>query len=522
MDPKENKIVVESPSSSPPSPNEDLIFQTAHLQANIGSRAARGGALAISSQAAKFVVTIIATSVMARLLTPNDYGLIGMVAFFTNFVSMFKDLGLSVALIQQDKISSAQVSNLFWVNVAFSLATTLLTLLLSPAVAWFYGDRRLIGITALTAAGFLLGGLAVQHEGLLRRQMRFGVLATTNLVSMIVGYLVGIAFAIFRFGYWSLVFSQLAVLGTNTVIVWLACRWRPGLPRRNSGVKSMIVFGRNFTGFSIVNYFSRNLDNLLIGKFWGAQQLGLYGRAYQLMTLPLDQINEPITSVAIPALSRMTDSAERYRQAYLRMLQKIAILTMPCVVLMIVTADWLVAIVLGPQWAGTTSIFRLLGIVGIFQPIVNTTGWLFLTQGRSHDMFKWGLISAPITVGSIIAGLPWGALGVATSYSLVQLCITYPLLFWFVGRKGPVRAGDFYRTVSHIAFASLAALIVCYALRRLIEISNPFFGIGFCAVAAIATALLVLLATTSGRDALRDVKNTVLLVIRRHEAPFQT
>ena len=348
-----------------------------------------------------------------------------MVAFFTNFVAMFKDLGLSVATIQKSEVSREQVSTLFWLNVAFSVGITALTMVVSPVVAWFYGDSRLMAITLVTAIGFLFGGLTVQHEALLRRQMRFFSLVVIVLLSTIVGYAVGIFMAWRGFSYWSLVFSQLALLLTNTIGVWLVCRWRPGLPKRNSGVRSMIAFGRNFTGFSIINYFSRNLDTLL-GKVWGANELGLYNRAYQLMTLPIDQVNEPVTSVAIPALSRIKDDDQRYRHAYLRMLEKIAMFTMPAIAFMMATSDWIVQIVLGPQWSATSRIFLLLGITGLFQPIANTTGWLFLTQGRSRHMFQWGLISGPLTMGSILVGLPWGAVGVATSYAFTRVLLTDP------------------------------------------------------------------------------------------------
>jgi PST family polysaccharide transporter len=304
--------------------NPHEYFMTDHLQADLGARTARAGAVTVVSHSIRFLITIAATAVMARLLRPSDYGLIGMVAFFTNFVAMFKDLGLSVATIQKTEVSRDQVSTLFWLNVAFSVGITVLTVALSPLVSWFYGDTRLMAVTIVTAMGFVLGGLTVQHEALLRRQMRFFSLVSIVLVSTVVGYAVGIFLAWRGFSYWSLVFSQLALLLTNTTGVWLVCGWRPGLPKRNSGVRSMIAFGRNFTGFSIINYFSRNLDSLLLGKVWGANELGLYNRAYQLMTLPIDQVNEPVTSVAIPALSRIKDEDQRYRQAYLRMLEKIA------------------------------------------------------------------------------------------------------------------------------------------------------------------------------------------------------
>ena len=490
---------------------------TDHLQADLGARTARGGAVTVVSHSLRFVITIAATGVMARLLRPTDYGLIGMVAFFTNFVAMFKDLGLSVATIQKSEVNREQVSTLFWLNVAFSVGITLLTIAMSPVVSWFFGDPRLMAITMVTAVGFVLGGLTVQHEALLRRQMRFFSLVSIVLISTVVGYTVGIFLAWRGFSYWSLVFSQLALLLTNTIGVWLVCHWRPGLPRRNSGVRSMVAFGRNFTGFSIINYFSRNLDNLLLGKVWGANELGLYNRAYQLMTLPIDQINEPVTSVAIPALSRIKDDDQRYRQAYLRMLEKIAMFTMPAIAFMMATSDWIVQVVLGPQWSATSRIFLLLGITGLFQPIANTTGWLFLTQGRSRHMFQWGLISGPLTMGSILLGLPWGAVGVATSYALTRVLITDPLLFWFVGRTGPVRTWDFYRTIAPFTFASLIALGVSTGVRNVIDLHNPIAGLIVIFLITGLMTLLALVALPAGRLALTDIRRTVALVLKQRQ-----
>jgi PST family polysaccharide transporter len=496
-------------------------FLTDHLQADLGARTARAGAVTIVSHSIRFVLTIAATSVMARLLRPADYGLIGMVAFFTAFVALFKDLGLSIATIQKAEVSRDQVSTLFWLNVVFSIAMTVLMVALAPFVSWFYGDPRLLAVTIVTATGFLLGGLTVQHEALLRRQMRFFSLVVIVLISTLVGYAVGIFMAWRGFSYWSLVFSQLALLFTNTVGVWLVCRWRPGLPKRNSGVRSMIAFGRNFTGFSVINYFSRNLDNLLLGKIWGANELGLYNRAYQLMTLPIEQVNEPITSVAIPALSRLNDDEHRYRKAYLRMLEKIAMLTMPLIAFMIATSDWIVQVVLGPQWSGTSRIFLLLGITGLFQPIANTTGWLFLTQGRSRHLLQWGFISGPLTVGSIILGLPWGAVGVAASYSLTRVLLTDPLLFWFVGRSGPVRTKDFYYTIAPFTFASVLALSIALAVRSLAAIHNPIVGLIALFVTTAVVTLLCLVALPAGRLALLDIKQTIVVMLRqRQQAVF--
>lgn len=488
------------------------LFRTDHLMTNLQVRAARGGVTAIVAQGLKFFITIVATSVMARLLTPQDYGLIGMVAFVTGFVSMYKDLGLSSATIQRSEIDSDQISTLFWVNTVLSVAVAVLTAALAPLVAWFYGEPRLTSITIVTATGFIISGIAVQHEALMRRHMRYFALALISLASMIVGYVVGIIMAWYGFHYWALVSSQLALITTSTVLTLLICFWVPGAPKRNTGVRAMIRFGGNLTGFTTINYFSRNLDNLLIGRFWGAQQLGLYSRAYQLMMLPIDQINEPVTSVAVPSLSRLTDSPESYRKAYLRMLEKIALLTMPSVALMIAISDWIINIVLGPQWLGAVKIFGLLGVTALFQPVANTTGWLLISQGRTNHLFRWGLISGPIIMGSIIVGLPWGAVGVAASYAITRVCLVDPLLYWFVGRTGPVRTMDFYRTMAPFVLASGCALFAALAFRRLSGVNSGFWTILICFLITIVSTFLTLMLIPSGRTALWDVKSSILLL----------
>ncbi len=501
----------------PTAPEPNQYLRTDDLKTDLGLRTARGGAVTIASQGLKFFFSMFATVILARLLTPQDYGLVGMVAVVTGFISIFKDLGLSSATIQRADLNEGQISTLFWINISFSVVIMFLTASISPLVARFYGEPRLGPITIAYSAGFLLGGLTVQHEALLRRRMRFGPLAAVEIFSLLIGISVGISLAWRGKNYWALVFSQLSQGLAYAAAVWLVCRWRPGLPVRNSGVRSLLAFGRNLTGFSIINYFARNLDNMLIGRFWGGVQLGLYARAYQLLMLPIDQISTPITSVAIPALSRLTDSPERYRNAYLRLLEKIAILTMPLMALMIATSDWVVLLLLGPKWSGVSRIFALLAIAGFVQPLCSTTGWLFVTQGRTHHMFQWGLIGATIIIASIVAGLPWGAVGVAASYSITFVCLVTPLLFWFVAREGPVRAFDFYRTIGPPACASVFVLAALVAFREWSPISQPIVRLLVAFVIASVVALVALALLPAGRRALLDFKEFALLLTRGGE-----
>ena len=502
-----------TPGVEPVADRSSQYFETKHLLSDIGGHTVRGGAVTILSHGLKFAVGIIATAILARLLTPQDYGLIGMVAVATNFVSMLKDLGLSYPTVQRAEINLNQISTLFWVNAGMSLFFVVIMVALAPVLSWFYGEPRLTMIAVVTALGFLFGGLAVQHEALLRRQMRFFTLGAIALVSMMAGYAVGIILAWYGFGYWSLVFSQLTLLGTSALGMVTLCGWRPGLPRRNSGARSMLTFGGQVTGYSIINYLSKNLDNLLIGKFWGAQNLGLFSKAGQLVALPSEQIDEPLATVAVPVLSRLEDSPERYRRVYFRMLEKVVLLTMPPITLLIVSSDWIVQFVLGSQWTAASRIVFFLGIAALLQPVLNTMGWLFLSQGRSREMLQWSMIAAPVSIASILCGLPWGAVGVAASYSLSRVVVVNPLVYWLMGRSGPVRTKDLYGHLAPFLLASVGAFLASLAFRFVVVLNSTILNIAVSGVIILGTTVAILMLFPVGRSALLDIK--YLLVFLR-------
>jgi len=275
----------------------------------------------------------------------------------------------------------------------------------------------------------------------------------------------------------------------------------------------MISYGRDLTGFNLANYFALNLDNALIGKFWGAQQLGLYAKAYQLLLLPLEQVNGPLGSVAIPALSRLAHSPERYRVAYLKILEKLTMLTMPAVVFMIGTSDWLVLLLLGSQWQQAGRIFMLLGMAGFIQPVTKTCWWLLISQGRSRDMLRAGILSSAVSVALIVLGLPWGAMGVATAYGVSELFFAGPIIFWFAARRGPIRIADFYRTIAPAASASLCALAIVLICRPWLQGFHLTLRVVLAFGITAGASLAILAILPAGRAAMQNSKETLLLLI---------
>ncbi|MFH1719650.1 MAG: lipopolysaccharide biosynthesis protein [Planctomycetota bacterium] len=444
---------------------QNNFFDTEHLKADLKGRSVRGGAVTIGAQWTKFCLQTASTVVLARLLTPQDFGLIAMVMVITGFVERFKDMGLSAATVQKAEISHDQISTLFWINVAISFVIMLIAAALAPAITWFYGEPKLTWITIALACGIIFGGLTVQHQALLRRQMRFGTLAVIDIVSIAAGVLAGIIAACYGLRYWALVIMHLANPIMRVAVTWIICPWRPGMPVRRSGVREMLAFGGHLTGFNLLNYFARNADNLLIGKFWGAGQLGLYSKAYGLLMLPIGQITAPISAVAVPTLSRLQDDPERYRRYYYRAISTIAFITMPLVAMLAALSHEVIMIVLGHQWVGASPIFKVLAFAAIVQPVVGTVGWVYVSLGRTKRMMYWSFIAVPLIVLSFAIGLPWGALGVAIAYTVCILTVNTVPCLAYAFRDSPITVVDFFKAISYPAATAVVMYCVLEFMR---------------------------------------------------------
>jgi PST family polysaccharide transporter len=405
-------------------------FKTDHLNADLKGRAVRGGVITIIAQGVRFLLQTISTVVLARMLTPADFGLVAMVTAVSGLQRMIADAGLSHATIQRPEINHRQVSTLFWINVGFSFLLMVLFMALAPALARFYREPRVAPITLVVAGTFLFSGLMVQHDALLRRQMRFVSLTIRDIVSSAVGVAVAIVMAWRGAGYWALVALPAATVLTQMVLSWFLSRWRPGLPSWSAEVRSMIGFGGNLVGHNFIAYVDRNADNVLIGWFWGAGPLGLYSRAYALLTLPLRQLNAPVAAVAVPAFSRIQDDPERFARYYLRTMNLIMWICAPLIGFLFIASEPVITVVLGGQWREAAPVFQLLAISALTQPLYNSVAWVFVSRGRTDRLFKMSVYIFPVIVGSFLVGLPFGIKGVALCYSVAVLIIL-PFVFRF-------------------------------------------------------------------------------------------
>jgi O-antigen/teichoic acid export membrane protein len=424
----------------------------------------RGGLARLCAQGVSFLLRVGSLMVLARLLSPKDFGLVGMVTAFTGVLTLFRDFGLSSAAIQRTTVTEEQISTLFWINTLLGALLGVVAVAMAPALAAFYHEPQLFGVTAILAAGFLFNAAGIQHSALLQRQMRFTVLAVISVVSLIVGTAIAIGGARAGYEYWALVAMAITQPLVATIGFWVATGWIPGMPHRRAGIRSMMHFGGTLTLNSLVAYVAYNADKIMIGRFWGADVIGIYGRAYQLVAIPTDNLNSAVGEVAFSALSRLKDDPIRLKSYFLKGFSLVLGLTLPITIACALFADDVVFFLLGPQWKDAAAIVRLLAPTITIFAIINPLGWLVYSIGLVVRCLKIALVFAPLMIIGCAMGLPYGPKGVAFAYSAVMTLWVIPHILWCV-HGTVISLRDILLTVSRPLASGILAGAVAFGVR---------------------------------------------------------
>ncbi len=476
-------------------PKKTEYFNTDHLKSNLKSHSIRGGALTLFSRGTSIIIQLLSTVVLARLLTPRDHGLVAMVLSVTGFFLVFRDMGLTDATIQESEITHEQISTLFWINAAFGLLLTFFVMSLSPAISWFFKEPALRNITIVSAFSFLLSGFYTQHLALLKRGMFFFQITMVEIFSSVFSVAVAIFMALKGFGYWALVARPVVLAATMTICVWYFCRWRPGRLAKLSEVWSMLTFGANTLGYFVINYFARYLDSTLIGWRYGAVPVGLYSKAVALSSLPVGQITIPLQSVAVTTLSKLKMEPPKFRKYFLHAISMLSLIGMPICGFLAADSKDIVYFLLGSQWDKATPFVTVLSVAALVQIFGSTIGWLHISLGDADRWFRWGLIASTLTVTAFFIGLPFGAMGVAVSYTCITFLITGPALA-YAGKPIGLTIYPIVDAVWRYAVASLISGIILHKiLINLIDFDFVIvrllvFGCLFLGVYAVFVVIL--------------------------------
>jgi O-antigen/teichoic acid export membrane protein len=438
--------VVSKPAASNTSP-PTLQTRTVH------------GALWITgSRLASQLIAFVGQVVLARVLAPSAFGLVASISVFTNFAQLMTDLGLAPAIVQARKLTDKLLATAFWVNFLTGIILGGVVFVTAPFVARFYGQPELTGLMRWMSLSFVLS-LGIVSVGLLEREMRFQALAIVETQAILLSTAAAVIAGLMGAGASSLVVGPVLYPVLQTIGCEVVTRFVPsGFIRRDS-LAELWRFGGGLTGFNVVNFWARNADNVLIGRYFGPRLLGFYSRAYLLMLLPVTQVTQVLSRVMLPALASIGDDLVRLREAYLRALGVVALATMPAMIGLSAVAHTFVPTVFGPKWDPAIRLVEVLALAGVTQCLAGTTGWLFQVTRRTSLMMKWGLVSSIIIVGSFVVGMHWGVLGVTISYTVVGVLLC-PVTFLIPGRLIGLRLRDIGRVI--------AAPVICAAVMGLV------------------------------------------------------
>jgi len=462
------------------------------------------------------LVSLGATAVLARILIPEHFGLISMVTALTVIAERFKDLGLDTATVQKKRITHEQISTLFWINALIGFLITVILCSISRLVGWFYADDRLIWITIAIATSFIWSGMTIQHQAILYRKMLFARITMVNIGASLLSTGIAIVIAVKGYGYWALVWRELLRSVFTAVGTWIACPWIPGLPVRSAKVGNMLRFGRDITGFNLITYFTSNLDQILIGKYYGPGPLGIFRQASQLTMLPISYLTNPVQAVAQPALSVLQHDAVRYRRYYKKILNALSFINMPMMVYLFLFAKEIILLVLGEKWIEAVVIFKIFALAGFIRPLLSTTGFVMITCGQSRKYLYLGLANSLAIILAMAIGLKWGVVGVAAGHVLENYIVLLPVLY-LAFRDTPISVGLFLTTILPSVICSLLMGVVLVVFSSINPAHTSFTALAVSLPIAVIVYLTAWMLMPEGNHRLKDIYLDFVFMFKKTE-----
>ncbi|MFG6468777.1 lipopolysaccharide biosynthesis protein [Roseateles sp. BYS87W] len=483
------------------------------------ARGRRGTLFMAGSRVSGMAVGLLSSAVMGRLLTPDDYGLVAMAMSLMMLLNLLKDFGLTTAVVQHDDLRAEQLDAVFWINLFVALGFAAIGALAAPWIARFYSQPSIEPIVYALCVALLVVSISSTHAAMLRRHLNFQPLMWGEMAAQLAGLVVGVGLGWWTRSYWAIVASQLVSSLATTVVMWVALPWRPGRPAHLKSANALVRFGANLSVFSLLNFFSNQLGAILTGAWLGAGAAGNFNRAQQLLSLSGSTLMGPISQTTLPVLSRLQNDPDGYRQYYYALISRTGLFFGLLGAFVVVAGDAVARLLLGPQWVQAGEMYRWFGMAIFAVGLASQNGNVLMSQGRTTELRHWGLADAGIRAGASGVGIVLGAVGVAAAFGVSTLVVTVPLVFWLIGRNGPLSARG--------QWASARPGLVCFVLVAAsgLLVRSLWWPQAVVAQLALASGLLasglalacVLDAAT--RQLVRSTQQALLQFIRRRRNP---
>ncbi|RNI25760.1 MOP flippase family protein [Rufibacter latericius] len=449
-------------------------------------------------------VQFIQLAILARFLSPSDYGLMAIVSVVIGFASNFKDMGVSNAIIYRKDISAIQMSTLYWLTLLSSALLFLITALVSPLIASFYNDERLIPLLILIASTFIISSFGAQYSVLLTKQLKFGVLAKREIASQLISLATAVSFAIAGYGVYSLIFSVIISSIFNTVFLLIIGNkiYRPSFHFEWKEVKEFINFGLFQMGQQIMNYFNTQIDIMIIGKLVSTHELGLYSVAKNLAMRPFQVINPIITKVTMPVMAKVNDDEALLKNIYLKTMRFTSSLNFPIYLAIIILVQPIVLIIYGNKWDGVAPMIQILSVYTMIRSTANPVGSLQMAKGRADMAFYWNLGLLALVPLGVFIGSKWGMYGIMWAQVALQIGLIFPNFYFQVNRLISVKAWEYFET---IVLPLIIALIAGFFSYWFVDIVNTAF-LKIAITGTIGFGIYLVISYIFNREFIEDLK----------------
>jgi len=471
-------------------------------------RVARGLGWVGAAQILLQVTRTIGAIAIARLLTPDDYGLAMLALVFASLVLVFSDLAFGAALVQRKSITEDDKNTAFWITMGSGVLFTFLGLALAHPVASLYGEPEVAPLLMALSASFMVSALGSTQQSLLLREMAFKKTETLGVIAAFVGMAASVGFAIAGTGAWAIIVQQIVTAAVSSLLLWRAGSWRPRLRFSRTSAKDLWSFSSFLVGHRLLYYVHANADRFIIGRFLGTAALGAYAVAYNIMLQPLAKVTGPVQRVLAPAFSRMQDEPERIAAAWARATRLVGMIAMPALAGVVVVAPDLVPVVLGDKWNAAIPVIQIIAWVGIVQAVQGVNVDILMARDRTSTLFRYTIVFCTAHTAAFLIGVNWGIVGVAVAYAISSTLVE-PILTVITARALGVSPMVFVRSLFGVAQAT-AVMVLVVALERmwLVDLEVPAAArLALCSL----TGAAVFLAVGAWRvpEVARDVRQLV-------------
>lgn len=482
----------------------------------------RGGALVLAGQAGRIAIQLIGVTVLSRVLSPADFGLVAMIAVFMALADLLRDFGIPTAALQAPRLTHQQASNAFWITTGLGVLAATCLLAGAPLISRLYNEPRLSAVVVAMAGILVVNGAQAQVQVHLARSGRYGTIALTDVTSQALALVVAVLLAVVGWGYWALVVQVWVGALTAVILRGVAARWVPLRPRRRHGVRNLLKDGADLGLAQLLAFIANNADTVSLGVWTGASAVGFYNRGFQIYTLPRGILLDPLTQVVVPTIARDADGrGPGGERAMLRTQGLLAPVTVLAYTVIGSTAAALVPLVLGQQWEASVPVVRWLAIGGAFAAFGSVGYWLFLVRQLNRHLLYLHLVTKSIFLVLVLLAAPHGASAVAVAYSASQV-VAWPINMLWLRRVAGLDARRFVADGSRPLAAGTAAWLATWAAQPLLDTASA--PVASLAGAAVATAVFVgvFWLLPGGRCVVLDARERVAALTRRVGAPAPT